>query len=54
MWAAKRGKIFALKTLAKLGANLVIADSQGMTPLDQAIINGNYQNAIYLKRKVFK
>ena len=52
MWTAIKGHKKALKYLVeKCEVNLEICDSEGYTPLDQAIINANYDCAIYLKDK---
>jgi len=50
MWVSKRGHVKLLRHLVKKGAKFDIADSEGLSALDQAIINANYDCAIYLKR----
>ena len=51
MWVAKRNHLKLLRYLVKKGVRFDIADSEGLSPLDQAIINANYDCAIYLKRQ---
>lgn len=54
MWTVIRSKMKSMKFLVeKAKVNLEICDSEGLTPLDNAIVNGNYDIALYLKKNVF-
>lgn len=54
MWTAIRGKQKAMRYLVEKGkVNLEICDSEGLTPLDNAVVNGHYEIARYLKDKVW-
>lgn len=51
-WCAIRDRLNILKFLVEdAEADIFLSDAQGFTPLDQAIINGNYEVARYLKNK---
>lgn len=53
MWTVIRKKTRAMKFLVdKCKVKLDISDSEGLTPLDNAIVNGNYDEALFLKKKV--
>ena len=53
MWTAIKGHFKAMKWLIeKAGVETDICDSEGFTPLDNAIVHANYECAIYLKKKV--
>lgn len=52
IWAAIRSRKMILEELLHRGADLTITDSLGFTALDHAVINGNYEEALLLKKAV--
>lgn len=52
MWCAIRGHLECLKFLIEeVGVDVDICDSEGLTPLDNAVIQARYDCALYLKGK---
>jgi ankyrin repeat protein len=52
MWTAIRGHLECLQWLVEtLKVDYDICDSEGMTPLDNAVIQARYECALYLKKK---
>ena len=51
MFAAREGCVECVKILADAGANLNLADPDGITPMVNAIINGHYDVARFLLDK---
>ena len=49
-WAAIRDRHECMNLLLKHNANIYTCDSEGFTPLDHAVINGNYPGARMLKQ----
>lgn len=52
IWAAIRSREELLVLLLNKGADITLCDKFGFTALDQAIIHGNYKEALLLKRAV--
>lgn len=50
IWAAVRSRIAIISILLQNSADLSITDIHGFTALDHAIINGNYPEALLLKK----
>ena len=51
MFAAREGSVECVKVLSDAGANLNLADPDGITPMVNAIINGHYDVAQFLLDK---
>lgn len=52
IWAAIRCRRQILEELLRRGADITVTDELGFTALDHAVINGNYDEALILKRAV--
>lgn len=52
IWAAIRAREKIIPLLLERGADITICDKVGFTALDQAIIHGNYAEALLLKEAV--
>lgn len=52
VWAAIRARSQILVLLLDRGADITICDKVGFTALDQAVIHGNYEEALILKQAV--
>ena len=52
IWAAVRSREKILELLLSRGADLFLCDKNGFTALDHAIIQGNYKEALMLKKAV--
>lgn len=52
MWTAIRGHLQCLEWLIEeVKVDYNICDSEGLTPLDNAVIQARYECALYLKKK---
>ena len=49
-WCAIRNRNALIPVLIEFKADVFTCDALGFTPLDHAVINGNYMGAIMLKR----
>lgn len=52
IWAAIRSRLKILQLLLSRGADIYLCDKYGFTALDHAVVQGNYEEALLLRRAV--